>query len=61
MSSATSFDVSSFAKVLRHPLLNRYRDGVVILADEVCAWYDTVETIKSPWLSHRCTAMGDKL
>lgn len=61
MSSATSFDLSSFAEVLRHSLLNRYRDCVVLLADEVYAWYDSVETISSPWLSHRCAAMGDKL
>lgn len=61
MSSTTSFDLSSFAEILRHLLLDRYRDGVVVLANKECAWYDSVETISSPWLSNSNTALGDKL
>ncbi len=61
MSSTASFDLTPFTEVLRHFLLNPYRDGVVILADKICAWYDSVETISSRWLSNSNTALGDKL
>ena len=61
MSGTTSFDLAPFTDVFRQFLLNRYRQSVVILADKVCRWYDSVETISSRWLSKRNAAMGDEL
>ena len=61
MSSTTSFDITPLTYVFRQSFLHRYRDGIVLLADKVCRWYDSVKTISSRWLSHRAPAMGDKL
>ena len=61
MSGTTSLDLAPFTDVLRQFLLNRYRHSVVILANKVCRWYDSVKTISSRWLSKRIPAMGDEL